>query len=118
MERQPEAAQSGKMADGKLLDTGVLDQGDERELHRLETADRELAGSELKMRENVRKAGAEQILAADPVDAARGLRYAHHAVGEARAPRRVEACRRQHPDRRDRPPQRGGEGFVLRPDGG
>ena len=101
------------MADGKLLDPGVLDQGDERDLHRLEAADRQLGGCELKMRQNVREAGAEQILAADPIDAARGLRHAHHAVDEAGAPRRVEACRRQHPDRWNGPPQRGDESFEL-----
>ena len=101
------------MADGKLLNAGVLDQRDQRDLYRLETADGELARRELKMREHVREARPEQILATDPVDAAGGLRHAHHAVDEAGAPRRVEARGRQHADRRDGSPQRGDKRFQL-----
>ena len=65
------------------------------------------------MREHVREARPEQVLATGPVDAAGGLRHAHHAVAEAGAPRRVEARGRQHPDRRDGSPQCGNKRFQL-----
>jgi hypothetical protein len=65
------------------------------------------------MRQHVGERRAEQSLAALPVDAARELRHANHAVAETRTPRGVEARRRQHPDRRRDVPQRGDEGLEL-----
>ncbi len=105
MEGQPQAAEAGEAADRQLLDARILDERDQGDLNRLETADREANRAEFEMRADMRHGRQKQPSRLRGGKAAKDVGQAQNAAVEAGAAALIERAVRQRPKRRMAPPQ-------------
>ena len=114
MERLPQAGEAGKVAHRQMLDAGVLDQRDDRHLHRLEAAKREAPAGMAVMGADMGKCCPENGLRLVAPEAGEGRRHADQAFAVARPPaRRLGGAGGGLADRHAHAEQGGDEGLHL-----